>query len=226
MRKRVLLAALPLAVGLLVPFSTNASAQEVPPDCAVPPFIDLTQYNVVIGTNASETLRGTADQDFICGRLGNDVIIALGGDDLILGDTTTFFGDVTAEGGNDQVYAGAGNDEVLSGPGSDFVLGDGGNDSLMLAVGNDTGFGGTGADTIIGGFGRDNISGGDGNDELAGGFNNDVINGNAGNDLLVGEQPPFTPPPPNPAPPATNDQCIGGTGTDVAFRCDIVVGVP
>jgi Ca2+-binding RTX toxin-like protein len=131
MRPRHLLASLPLAAALLLYPATAAQAQAViPADCAVPPDIDLTQFNVVIGTDRSEKLVGTEGPDFICGRLGNDVIFGKGGDDLILSDTTTFFGNVSAAGGNDIVFAGAGNDQVLPGPGNDAVDGDGGDDFL------------------------------------------------------------------------------------------------
>ena len=99
-------------------FASPAAAANLPADCAVPPDLDLTQFNVIIGTNSSETLRGTGGPDFVCARLGSDVIFGFGGDDIILGDTTTFFGDLNARGGHDIIYAGSGADQVLSGPGT------------------------------------------------------------------------------------------------------------
>ena len=74
------LAALTFAAALLVPWSGPAQAGDtyVPEDCAVPPDIDLTEYNVIIGTDKSEVIRGTKGPDFICGRLGNDKIFAFG----------------------------------------------------------------------------------------------------------------------------------------------------
>ena len=118
---------------------------------------------------ASQTIRGTEGPDFICARLGNDTIFAGGGSDLILADTTTFFGNVGAAGGDDVVFAGAGDDEVLPGPGNDKVHGEEGDDFLALAVGDDLGNGGPGDDFINGGFGRDVILGAAGSDTLAGG---------------------------------------------------------
>src|SRR3712207_8394493 len=56
--------------------------------------------------------------------LFRSVVFARAGDDLVLSDTTTFFGNPNAPGGNDLVFAGAGDDEVLSGPGDDVVNGD------------------------------------------------------------------------------------------------------
>ena len=86
-------------VGALLLPTGLAQAVEVPPDCAVPPFVDLTQYNVIIGTDDSEVITGTSGADFICGRLGDDTIRSLGGADIVLGDNTTFFGNVGAAGG-------------------------------------------------------------------------------------------------------------------------------
>ncbi|GEO33123.1 calcium-binding protein [Cellulomonas aerilata] len=204
-----------------------AAAVDVPEDCAVPPEIDLTQFNVVIGSERSEVLHGTAGPDFICGLLGDDVVFAGAGDDLVLGDTSTFFGDVGAAGGRDTVFAGAGSDTVLPGPGDDTVFGQAGDDFLALAVGNDVGHGGPGADGINGGFGRDVVAGDAGNDELVGGSDDDVVDGGAGDDVLLGELPPGSQPPrdvPVPAP-ATRDVCLGGPGTDAALDCDTEVGV-
>jgi Ca2+-binding RTX toxin-like protein len=217
--KRAIVVMVSLVAALLVGAPT-AGAQELPADCAVPPDIDLAQYNVIIGTNASETLIGTEGPDFICALLGDDVISALGGDDLILGDTTTFFGNLQAPGGDDTIFAGAGNDEVLPGPGDDTVNGGSGDDFLALAVGDDVGQGGQGSDNIIGGFGRDVVLGGPGDDFLAGGFDDDLINGGPGDDFLAGELPPDSPPPPVPAEPSENDRCIGAAGVDTALECD------
>lgn len=224
---RRVLAATPLVAAALL-IAPGAQAQELPADCAVPPFIDLSQYNVIVGTDASEVLRGTEGRDFICGLLGNDVIHGLGGADLILADTTTFFGNVGAAGGNDIVFAGAGDDEILPGPGNDVVHGQDGDDFLALAVGDDIGNGGAGNDFINGGFGRDIANGGAGDDSVAGGFHNDVVNGGPGDDFVVGEIPADSPPPPPgvevPAP-ATHDVCVGAAGTDTAYDCDVTAAV-
>jgi Ca2+-binding RTX toxin-like protein len=136
------------------------------------------------------------------------VIFGLGGDDLILGDTTTFFGNVQAPGGNDTVNGGSGDD------------------FLALAVGDDVGQGGQGDDEIIGGFGRDVVLGGPGDDELAGGFDDDLINGGPGDDSLAGELSGGAEPPPGlPVEPAENDRCIGASGVDTAVDCDRTIGV-
>lgn len=230
MRNLRLLAAVPLVAAMFVPMSAEGypGPVDVPEDCAVPEDIDLTQYNVIIGTDKSEVLKGTKAPDFICGRLGDDLIVGFGGGDLILSDTTTFFGNLDAEGGDDLVFAGRGNDEVLPGPGDDKVFGGSGDDFLALALGDDKGFGGKGADTIIGGFGHDKIFGGKGDDVLAGGPDNDLIRGGLGDDLLAGELPP---PPPGTEPqpltgtPSSKDWCIGGPGFDSAVDCDRLIGI-
>ena len=210
------IAALAAPIALAGPASAGVY---VPAACEVPPDIDLRQYNIIIGSNASQTIRGTERADFICARLGNDTIFAGGGNDLVLADTTTFFGNQNAPGGNDVVFAGAGDDEVLPGPGNDRVYGSYGMDFIALAVGDDTGDGGPGADTMIGGFGRDTVSGADGNDEIAGGPDADVLYGGPGNDSLYGQLPPG-PPGPVPVPPA-RDTCNGGSGADTGVECDI-----
>ena len=193
MRRARLLTLLPLTALFLLPASAAQAQEQLPEDCAVPPFIDLTQFNVIIGTDESEVLRGTSGPDFICGLLGDDVVLGLGGNDLLLSDTTTFFGNLEAEGGNDVVLGGPGDDEILPGPGNDVVHGGAGGDFLALALGDDVGHGGAGDDVIIGGLGIDRVLGQRGADSLAGGPGDDLINGGPGDDFLAGEIPP--PPP-------------------------------
>src|SRR6478735_5523762 len=125
MRLRPLLAVVPLALVMVLAPSAGAQAATVPADCDPGPDsgVDLSQYNIIIGTNGPDLLVGTDGPDFICGRLGDDTIYGLGGDDVIPGDTATFFGNVQAPGGADTIDAGAGNDQVLSGPGNDSVNG-------------------------------------------------------------------------------------------------------
>jgi Ca2+-binding RTX toxin-like protein len=214
-----------LAAALLVPTPAGAAPAQptVPPDCAVPPDeVDLSQFNVIIGSDRSEVLTGTDGPDAICGRLGNDVIRALGGDDVVLGDTSTFFGNVQAPGGNDVISGGEGDDQILSGPGNDIVSGGGGDDFLALAVGNDIGNGGPGDDGMQGGFGRDILNAGAGADFAAGGPDADIVNGGSGDDFLFGEiEPGASPPPGVELPPPARDICHGGPGSDIGIDCDI-----
>ncbi len=217
---RVLLTMSALVVPLVAagPAAADGYGQpNVPADCAAPP--EVLALNRIIGTNGSEVIRGTPKADFICARLGNDVIFGGGGNDVILGDTTTFFGNVNAPGGNDTAYGGPGNDELLVGPGNDRAFGDDGADFIPLAVGDDYGSGGLGNDTVIGGFGRDTIDAGPGHDAAAGGPDADTISGGPGDDELFGQLPPG-PPPPVAVPPA-RDVCNGNTGFDRAAECDV-----
>lgn len=226
MRKLYVLASAALLAASGVSVSGPALAEDqVPEDCAVPDFIDLSKYNIIIGTDDSELIRGTPAPDFICARLGDDTILSYGGADLVLGDTTTFFGNPGAAGGNDVVVAGSGWDEVLPGPGDDRVMAGRGRDFVALAIGDDVGYGGAGRDDIIGGFGFDVIEGGHKADSLAGGPDDDTLLGGRGNDTLAGELPPGTEPPPGVPlpPPATRDVCVGSVGIDTAIDCDFTV---
>ncbi|GBD44390.1 Poly(beta-D-mannuronate) C5 epimerase 5 [bacterium HR40] len=89
----------------------------------------------IVGTDASERLRGTA---------GDDVIDAAGGNDR-----------VDAEAGDDEVYGGAGNDKLEGGSGNDTIAGGAGNDKLEGESGDDTLRGDGGNDYVEGGSGVD-----------------------------------------------------------------------
>ena len=54
------LGSLMMAAALLAPVGGAAQAVELPEDCAVPPDINLNEYNVIIGSDDSEVLRGTS----------------------------------------------------------------------------------------------------------------------------------------------------------------------
>jgi sugar lactone lactonase YvrE len=84
----------------------------------------------VVGTNAGETIRGSAFAD---------VISTLGGKDKVKG-----------LGGNDVVCGGPGKDKLAGGKGKDRLLGQGGRDKLS---------GGKGKDVCKGGGGRDSEKG-------------------------------------------------------------------
>ncbi len=98
----------------------------------------------VVGTDAAQTLQGTA---------GNDLIFGLGGNDALNGGT-----------GNDVMNGGDGNDSLNGGAGNDTLLGGAGDDLLVALGGDDALFGGAGADRLEGGTGADVMRGGAGND--------------------------------------------------------------
>lgn len=94
-------------------------------------------YQLVTGTNASETLTGSARDDHIIGLDGNDTLHGLPGNDLIEG-----------------------------GAGNDTLHGNDGNDILIGGAGDDTLYGNAGADKLVGGAGKDFYVGGEGQDHF------------------------------------------------------------
>lgn len=136
-----------------------------------------------------EILEGTADNDLILGKNGNNIIKAYEGDDVIFED-----------GGNDIIDAGDGNDIVYSGADNDLVMGGNGDDAIYAGLGSDVVFGGDGHDAIFAEGGNDVVFGGAGNDLIAGGWGNDVLSGDDGDDQIYGE--------------AGNDALFGRDGND------------
>lgn len=115
------------------------------------------------GTNQSDTLPGSAGDDFISGGNSADELNGLGGDDTLLGGN-----------GKDTLNGGDGNDLLL---GEESELGGNGKDILNGGAGNDTLLGGNGADVLNGGLGDDELTGGNGDDTfiLAAGESTDTI---------------------------------------------------
>lgn len=108
----------------------------------------------IVGTSASETLRGGNGRDVIFASGGADQIYGLGGKDLICG-----------AGGPDRIKGGDANDRLSGGGGRDRIGGQAGDDILK---------GGTRADALRGGAGDDLLAGGKGNDRCSGGPGKDV----------------------------------------------------
>jgi len=106
------------------------------------------------GTSGNDILRGTDEDDHICGYGGNDTILGMGGDDKIDG------GD-----GNDTIRGMGGDDEITGGKGKDTIFGGEGNDTIDATEGRDVVHGGPGKDKIVSRDGTgDRIDGGRGND--------------------------------------------------------------
>jgi Ca2+-binding RTX toxin-like protein len=132
--------------------------------------------DVILGTNASETIAAGA---------GNDTICALGGNDTIVGGLGNDFIDGGA-GINTVSYANAPNGVTVSlgapgsqatGEGTDTLI------SITNLIGsayNDTLIGEGGPNGISGLAGNDTILGSDGDDDLDGGSGDDTIDGGAG----------------------------------------------
>lgn len=145
---------------------------------------------VIMGTNAANTLNGTALDDHILGLGGNDVLNGLAGNDILDGGA-----------GNDTLDGGLGADVMLGGLGNDIYIVDNLGDQVIEAVGagtdtvrttllsyglgenvehltfigsgNFTGYGNALANTLTGGAGNDVLDGGAGADRLVGGAGND-----------------------------------------------------
>jgi Ca2+-binding RTX toxin-like protein len=81
----------------------------------------------IIGTAASEKLKGRRGPDIISGQGGRDKINGLGGKDTICGDL-----------GNDTLRGGKGKDTLLGQKGKDALKGGGGRDLCKGGKGNDT----------------------------------------------------------------------------------------
>lgn len=149
---------------------------------------------VQMGTERSETLKGSSGIDSLYGNSGHDQIYGDSANDFLHGGT----GRDTVNGGtgNDLIIGGTGRDRIAGGPGNDRVKGgsgedrmsgDGGNDTIAGGSGNDRIYGGTGDDLIKGELGEEKMFGDSGNDTLLGGSGNDRIYGGVGDDLVKGE---------------------------------------
>ena len=134
------------------------------PDDTVDPADD--DYDLVTGTDGSDTLIADQNAAFLTGRGGDDLLIGAGGDDHISG--------------------GLGEDTALGGAGDDTIRGEGGDDSLTGDTGDDEIYGAEGADTLAGGAGNDSLAGGDGDDYLMGEAGDDTLHGLQGDDILSG----------------------------------------
>jgi Ca2+-binding RTX toxin-like protein len=119
------------------------------------------------GTNANDTLIGTAFDDFIDGRDGSDPILAGDGNDEIFGGQGRDI--ISGENGDDRVFGYDGNDLITGGDDNDYLIGGGGNDKIFGKTGNDFISGDSGDDVIRGDSGRDVLDGGTGNDIIDGG---------------------------------------------------------
>lgn len=106
-------------------------------------FVDAVETK---GTNAANTLNGSAADEKFNGLGGNDVINAGSGNDELIGGA-----------GNDTLNAGAGNDVLKGLADNDTLLGGAGDDNLDGGAGDDVINGGTGFDILRGGAGADSF---------------------------------------------------------------------
>ena len=93
-------------------------------------------YNVIMGTNGSDTLTGSPVPNLILGLGGNDIIHAgPSGDCIIAGD------------GNNIIFGGSGNDVIIAGNGNNIIKGSTGNGLIYVGTGSNIIQGGTGHNT-------------------------------------------------------------------------------
>ncbi len=104
-------------------------------------------FNIINGTESSETLLGTSEDDLIFGLGGDDVLLGLGGNNILVGGS-----------GNNILVGGDGNNILAGGDEKDLLIG---GDSDDLLVGGDS------DDLLIGRGGNDVLVGGNGNDFFA-----------------------------------------------------------
>ena len=95
--------------------------------------------NLQEGTNAGETLTGSAGADRLYGHGGNDILLGGDGDDLLRGGA-----------GNDTLNGGNGDDLLVGGVGNDTLMGGAGDDTMQLLSASYASIdGGTGFDTLL-----------------------------------------------------------------------------
>ncbi len=138
----------------------------------------------VIGSEANDTLRGTADANILNGGGGNDTIEGGGGNDTLIGgadvDRVDFSNLGVAVSVNLSITT-----AQNTGAGTMVITGF---ENLFGSASNDTLNGDGNANNIFGNPGEDLISGGGGNDTLAGSLGDDTLIGGAGADSLSGSE--------------------------------------
>ncbi len=166
--------------------------------------------DVVVGTEAADTINSLDGHDLICAQGGDDLVNSGSGSDWVLGGDgdDTIYGDaksdtIFGEDGNDKLYGGSksdrlyggnGNDELYGGDKHDLLYGGGGDDRIFGEDGNDRMYGQNGNDYIVGDLGDDWGYGGKGDDYLSGGDGEDRLDGDdtarfpdlSGNDIVLG----------------------------------------
>ncbi len=160
--------------------------------------LDLTQTDLIAGTDGADTLVGGSGADWATGGTGEDDIRGNGGDDILSGN-----------GGIDTIRGGAGDDVLFGGSGNDVLIG--GSNSYASGAQGDVLIGGAGSDwasyedqtaAVIVSLGEpqintgvatndnfysiENLRGGAGADRLIGDEYDNILEGGKGDDTLEG----------------------------------------
>lgn len=133
----------------------------------------VTLYSAAFPTVAPRmSVSGGAGDDFLFGFMQYDEIFGGEGNDILIGDLSSWNGKEFTMSGTLE------GDMLDGGSGNDWIQGTGGSDQLIGGDGND----------LISGFDEaDSLRGDAGNDVLAGGSHDDTLIGGAGDDILLGE---------------------------------------
>lgn len=133
--------------------SCDSGSYEHPPTLPAQCPGDISNYNIIQGTNGNDNLNGGAGRDLIFAYGGNDKLTGGSNDDCLIGGL-----------GKDKLIGGSGNDVLFGGDDDDRLDGDSGNDNILGGNGNDDLRGGSGNDLIGGETGVDDAKGGSGID--------------------------------------------------------------
>ncbi|MBB4642631.1 cadherin domain-containing protein [Rhizorhapis suberifaciens] len=155
----------------------------------------------VQGTDANNTLTGTASVDWITGGAGDDTVNGGDGNDILNGNTGQ--DSVTGGTGADVLYGGSGDDILIGGAGADILSGGADSDTASYAgasgavyayldnaavnAGDATGDSFASIENLTGGAGADHLGGDAGENVLSGGSgaDNDVLMGGLGDDIYT-----------------------------------------
>lgn len=132
--------------------------------------------NRIAGSEETDDMLGTQDNDLIMAGDGNDRVRGREGDDAIYG-----------EDGKDYLIGNRGDDALFGGEGDDRLAGRRDSDLLVGGSGNDRLYGGLADDVLVGGAGDDFLKGGQGADVFvfeSGGGNDRLRDFSAGEDVI------------------------------------------
>lgn len=110
------------AIGALILILPAPPAHAAVPDC-------FGREPTIVGTADDDYLEGTSGHDVIQALAGNDYIEGYGGNDLICGHTGD--DDVAGIHGHDKLSGGKGDDDLIPGRGNDVLRGGEGADRLL-----------------------------------------------------------------------------------------------
>jgi Ca2+-binding RTX toxin-like protein len=137
---------------------------------------------VILGTDGSDTITGTNQNDIILAGGGNDRASGGDGNDCVRGEAGN--DRVDGSNANDTVLGDAGKNVVVGGRGNDVLRGDKGADKLDGGIGNDNLRDKGGRNFLLGGAGTNRITGGPGRDFITTGSGRNVVNAGRGNDQI------------------------------------------